>query len=420
MEEFIMPTTTTPLSFLHDTVTLSSPGLNLLRGIYDISLNEQIPPIRVLDINSPAFDLDLTLDAGIGDDSVILQGDLSSALGIFTFNGEQGADSITSDLIGDVEVIFNGGPGQDTAEIYGGPSNNVFDISLRTQSLIDPFVTIDETSSGSKFTLINTETIHIDGKQGNDLANVTGSLNPDEFILTADSTTTVLQETNSGSRYEFANVERLRVFGEEGGDILTVQDLSTTDVNAVIFVGGNGVDSVDASLSNRRLVASGGADVDELIGGNRKDEITGGAGIDWLVGGADQDDFRYGSRFQGGADGDMILDFSTGDEIEIVYSITNPNRWLGLSPSDFGSGATGTTGDKLKTNVFLADSGLKEKIVINSDKRFLFDTDINTLYYDPDSGDDNNRVPLAQITFPDPASPPSAFGADDISLQLVA
>ncbi|MET4701688.1 Ca2+-binding RTX toxin-like protein, partial [Constrictibacter sp. MBR-5] len=76
---------------------------------------------------------------------------------------------------------------------------------------------------------------------------------------------------------------------------LILQALSGTDIldRTVYFDGGLEADTVDGSASDRRIVATGGAGNDTLIGGFSDDLLAGGAGGDALIGGAGNDTADY-------------------------------------------------------------------------------------------------------------------------------
>ncbi len=74
---------------------------------------------------------------------------------------------------------------------------------------------------------------------------------------------------------------------------LRVGSLQGTSIldNTVYFDGGDQNDSVDAALSERRLVAHGRAGRDALVGGSSGDHLNGGLGNDTLLGGAGNDTY---------------------------------------------------------------------------------------------------------------------------------
>jgi Ca2+-binding RTX toxin-like protein len=79
------------------------------------------------------------------------------------------------------------------------------------------------------------------------------------------------------------NVETLDVRGLGGDDKFTVGDLSGTDLQQVVFRGGEGNDWFDASDTATPVLAFGEAGDDTLKGGSRNDVLDGGSGADTLV-----------------------------------------------------------------------------------------------------------------------------------------
>jgi Ca2+-binding RTX toxin-like protein len=79
------------------------------------------------------------------------------------------------------------------------------------------------------------------------------------------------------------NVETLDVRGLGGDDRFTVNDLSGTDIQQVVFRGGDGNDWLDASATKTPILAFGEAGNDTVRGGSGNDFIDGGAGVDTIV-----------------------------------------------------------------------------------------------------------------------------------------
>ena len=113
------------------------------------------------------------------------------------------------------------------------------------------------------------------------------------------------------------NVEQFEINGLGGDDTLTVQDLTGTDVQQVIFNGADGNDSLDASLASVSLIADGGEGEDTLLGGSANDTLVGGNGNNIYTGGAGADVFVV--SFDGI---DVINDFNRveGDILQISMS----------------------------------------------------------------------------------------------------
>ena len=79
--------------------------------------------------------------------------------------------------------------------------------------------------------------------------------------------------------------------------------------------GGRGDDAIYGEQG--RDIINGGAGDDEIYGGEDKDTINGGEGDDWLDGGPGIDTFV----FEPGSGNDYIMDFTTGDRIDLTAFI---------------------------------------------------------------------------------------------------
>ena len=156
----------------------------------------------------------------------------------------------------------------------------------------------------------------IEGDGGYDVSQVNGALEDgDNFELRANGDRAEFERLNLGNFVlNEDNVERFEINGAGGDDLLTVQDLTGTDVQQVVFNGEDGNDLLDASLSNIAILADGGAGNDYLTGGNANDILTGGVGNDNLTGNTGADTFVVG--FDGI---DTITDFNflEGDTIQL-------------------------------------------------------------------------------------------------------
>jgi Ca2+-binding RTX toxin-like protein len=97
------------------------------------------------------------------------------------------------------------------------------------------------------------------------------------------------------------NVETLDVRGLGGGDEFTVTDLSGTDIEQVVFRGGDGNDLLDAGAATTPILAFGENGDDTLGGGSANDLLSGGDGEDTIV-------FARGSGI------DTVLDFHPGED----------------------------------------------------------------------------------------------------------
>ncbi len=115
------------------------------------------------------------------------------------------------------------------------------------------------------------------------------------------------------------DVERFEINGLKGDDTLTVNDLSGTDVQLVVFDGGDGNDLLDGTNAVLPLVGIGGKGNDTLLGGAGDDNLRGNAGNDSLVGGAGDDNLigDAGNDTLIGGDGDDNLVGGDGNDVLI-------------------------------------------------------------------------------------------------------
>ncbi len=141
------------------------------------------------------------------------------------------------------------------------------------------------------------------GGLGLDTVQVNGAVaDGDDFELRANGNIAEFERLNLGNfTLDIDDVETIEVNGGGGNDTLTVQDISATDINKVVFNGGSGWDSLDASQANVEVVANGGAGNDVLISGSENDRLRGNGGNDLISGGAGDD------TILGGAGDDTLL-----------------------------------------------------------------------------------------------------------------
>ncbi len=109
-------------------------------------------------------------------------------------------------------------------------------------------------------------------------------------------------------------------------DLTWVQDFSgnhswtfnNSAISRVVFVGGSGNDTFDATGLNFPVLAKGNAGNDSLTGGNKRDTLVGGAGNDSLSGGPEDDtlvsiDGAYGDTLNGGSGQDAFWRDANGN-----------------------------------------------------------------------------------------------------------
>ena len=228
---------------------------------------------------------DDTIRGGGGDDTILGGGGADSLL------GNRGADSIEG---GEGVDTLRGGRGNDTLigntegdRIRGGNGDDLL---------------VWNNGDGSDI---------MRGGRGLDTVQVNGAVDAgDNFELRANGDRAEFERLNLGNFVLDVNgVEQFEINGLGGDDTLTVQDLTGTDVQQVIFNGGDGNDSLDASLSNTAIMANGGAGEDLLSGSNVPaitDTLDGGMGNDTIIG-------NQGADLKIGGDGDDRLIWNNGD-----------------------------------------------------------------------------------------------------------
>ncbi|NEQ54133.1 MAG: calcium-binding protein [Leptolyngbya sp. SIO3F4] len=233
----------------------------------------------------------------------------------FEINGQGGDDSLTvGDLTGSTveKVIFSGGDGNDTLDaressttieafggegddlLQGGSAEDTFYAGAGNDTVVggrgndtafleagdDLFVW--NNGDGSDF---------INGGDGFDTTQVNGADGPgDEFDLSAVDGQAIFNRLNLGL-FTLTNeeIEQFEINGQGGDDSLTVGDLTDSDVQKVVFSGGNGNDTLDARESSTTIEAFGGEGDDLLQGGSAEDTFFAGAGNDTVVGGRGND-----------------------------------------------------------------------------------------------------------------------------------
>ncbi|MBV8686607.1 MAG: calcium-binding protein [Alphaproteobacteria bacterium] len=107
-----------------------------------------------------------------------------------------------------------------------------------------------------------------------------------------------------------------------------------------------------AAETNGTFNIRGGRDVDTLTGGHGNDQIYGGLGADVLKGGGGNDSFEYNSTAEStAANMDTILDFSSGDRINLITIDANVNAGGNQAFSFIGAAAfSGAAGELRAVN----------------------------------------------------------------------
>ncbi|MGQ4648088.1 calcium-binding protein [Lyngbya aestuarii] len=175
----------------------------------------------------------------------------------------------------------------------------------------------------------------MEGGNGFDVTEFNGSVpGGDELVLQSNWGRALFDRVNLGPiTLDVDDVEQFEINGLGGDDTLTVKDLSGTDVQQVIFNGGDGNDFLDASQTAVNILAIGGDGSDTLIGGSGNDTIIGGnldaadpllSGLDYMTSGGGSDTYSLGDaqyvyyNSQGEGDYAVITDYNAGwDKIEL-------------------------------------------------------------------------------------------------------
>jgi Ca2+-binding RTX toxin-like protein len=139
------------------------------------------------------------------------------------------------------------------------------------------------------------------------------------------------------------------------------------------IIGGNGNDNIRGGNGDDSL--SGGKGDDIILGQGGNDYIAGGEGEDTLTGGSGKDSFAFKSSQEGG---DTITDFSVKDDVILISEIGfDTGKELGtLSNDNFVIGSAAT----------------------ESDDFFVYDQNLNALFFDPDGNGNKKPTLIAEFT----------------------
>jgi Ca2+-binding RTX toxin-like protein len=325
----------------------------------------------------------LEAEGGLGDDKLI-----GSSVAD-TLNGGDGNDIVAGEKGDDV---MTGGNGNDTLEWDDGDGSDI-----------------------------------ISGGAGNDTVVVEGAVvGADSFVLGKDAQNraffdrVALDGTPGKGRFTLTvdTSETFNVSGLGGDDSFTVNDLTNTEVNLVIFSGGDGNDKFDGSGTSTLLQLNGDAGDDTLIGGSGSDVITGGDGVDTLTGGGGSDQFVYaGNVFANGA----LTNNAGGTGInvlnkpDVIKDFDIASDRFGLDAQDLGINAInfqkGTSSSLTNGNVLVLTDGfanaaaaakaIRDNNAITADQGVFsyFNTTlgISRLVYSKDLGDGGDISVLANL-----------------------
>ncbi|MEO0434299.1 MAG: calcium-binding protein, partial [Cyanobacteria bacterium J06656_5] len=255
----------------------------------------------------------------------------------FEINGQGGDDSLTVGELSasDVKkVVFSGGDGKDTLdaressttiEAYGGDGDDL----LLGGSAVDTFfagagndIVVGQRGNDiayleggdDRFIWNNGDgSDFINGGEGFDVTQVNGADGAgDEFDLREENGQAIFNRLNLGL-FTLTNeeIEQFEINGQGGDDSLTVGELTGSDVQKVVFSGGDGNDTLDARESSTTIEAFGGDGDDLLLGGSAVDTFFAGAGNDIVVG-------QRGNDIAYLEDGDDRFIWNNGDGSDFI------------------------------------------------------------------------------------------------------
>ncbi|NJN22726.1 MAG: calcium-binding protein, partial [Leptolyngbya sp. RL_3_1] len=252
---------------------------------------------------------------GLGGDDALTVGDLTdSAVQKVIFSGGGGNDTLDA-TASSTEIEAFGGDGDDL--LLGGSAVDTFDAGAGDDTVVGQRGNdIADLGSGRDRFIWNngdgSDVIH--GGRGFDVTQVNGADGAgDEFDLAAVDGQAIFNRLNLGL-FTLTNerIEQFEINGQGGDDSLTVGDLTGSGVRKVLFSGGEGNDTLDATASSTTVVAFGGDGDDLLLGGSAVDRFKGGAGNDIVVGQRGNDIARLES-------GDDRFIWNNGDGSDFIH-----------------------------------------------------------------------------------------------------
>ncbi|MEO0396620.1 MAG: calcium-binding protein [Cyanobacteria bacterium P01_A01_bin.137] len=328
----------------------------------------------------------------------------------FEINGQGGDDSLTvGELTGsDVQkVVFSGGEGNDVLdaresstaiEAFGGDGDDL----LQGGSAVDTFfagagddIVVGQRGNDiayledgdDRFIWNNGDgSDFISGGEGFDVTQVNGADGAgDEFDLSQVDGQAIFNRLNLGL-FTLTNegIEQFEINGQGGDDSFTINDLTGSEVQSVLFSGGDGNDFLNASGTFTPVTADGGegddiliggAGDDILIGGNGADLLIGGGGNDILIGGNGADFFGFdtGAAFNAADIGtNQIQNFEAGDSIVLDMTVF----------AELNS----AVGGALSASEFAVVNSAEEAAL--SDALIVYGADTGNLYYNPNGIED--------------------------------
>lgn len=206
------------------------------------------------------------------------------------------------------------------------------------------------------------------GGEGHDVVLVNTAANlADNFVLRQiDGNKAFFERLSRPFTLTVDTAETFVVNGQNGDDSFIVKDLSQTGVQLIDFRGGEGNDTLNASETSTRIVATGDAGNDLMIGGSAADSLSGGDGDDTIVGG------RGNDTMIGGTGNDRLV-WNNGDGSDTIsggsgYDVVEVNDARGAGDDlVLGKGSDGkAVFDRVNLVPFKLTVDTAEKFEVNN------------------------------------------------------
>lgn len=281
-------------------------GIDTVQSSASVTLGANIENLLLTGnavISGIGNELDNVLTGNSGDNS------LSADAGNDTLQGSSGRDTLLGGA-GDDTLITDGedslweelGAGTDTVQ-----SSVTYTLGANLENLtLTGSAALNGTGNALNNAVSGTSGANIlDGSAGNDTLN--GGAGNDTLIGGTGLDTVSYAATASSVTVSLA-VSTAQITGGAGTDTLTSLEN---------LIGSAYADRLIGSAGNNALF--GGAGNDTMFGGSGNDTITGGLGTDQLTGGAGFDRFVFNAASQTSTSSrrDVILDFGSGDKIDL-------------------------------------------------------------------------------------------------------
>lgn len=235
----------------------------------------------------------VSVSAGAGNDTV------TTGSGNDVISGGAGDDTINAG-VGNDTVVWKAGDGNDTVD--GGDGDDQVDLNLDDENVIEPTtLSVQKDASGN-----------------------------------------VVLVSSDGSTLTLSQVEEVVITAARSGTSITIGDLTGTHIsqNTLYFNGGIGADTLDASATDRRIVATGNGGNDVLRSGSGNDTLDGGAGhdildagsgsgVDTVLGGSGDDQITVTLGDEQGSDAIDIIDGGAdNDTLDVIFTEPTPHDMI--------------------------------------------------------------------------------------------